>query len=212
MEEVITLGIVEDQVLLRSTLRDFLGKVGFAVAFEVGSANEMINELEKSIAPPNIILIDIKLRDHNGMTAVQYVTQHYPAIMPVAFSMLKCIDAIADMLEAGAVGFISKTVDPLQVVEGLKAVYKGDHIVMDPVNDWTYQSLLRHLNQREKLNDRERSFLKLCSSELTYKEIAAKLCTSPKTIDKYRESVFKKLSVKSRSGLVRYAIQNGLIE
>ncbi len=61
------------------------------------------------------------------------------------------------------------------------------------------------------MNDRELTFLKLCCSELTYKEIAAQMFLSPKTIDGYRANLFEKLEAKSRTGLVLYAIKNGIV-
>lgn len=62
------------------------------------------------------------------------------------------------------------------------------------------------------MNDRERSFLQLACSELTYNEIAAKMFLSPKTIDGYRNSLFEKLQVKSRVGLAMYAVKHGLVQ
>jgi len=73
--------------------------------------------------------------------------------------------------------------------------------------------LLRSVSDKEELPDltkKELEFLKLCCSELTYKEIADQMFVSPRTVDNYREALFLKLNLKSRSGLVLYAIQNGI--
>jgi len=66
-------------------------------------------------------------------------------------------------------------------------------------------------NKTNQLNDRETEFLKLAATELTYKEIAEKMNLSPRTIDGYRDALFEKLELKSRVGLVLYAIKNGIV-
>jgi two-component system invasion response regulator UvrY len=67
------------------------------------------------------------------------------------------------------------------------------------------------LDEMVKLNDREKTFLKLACSELTYKEIAEKMFVSPRTVDGYRDDLFEKLKVKTRVGLAMYAIKNGIV-
>ena len=68
-------------------------------------------------------------------------------------------------------------------------------------------------NQKKvNINDRETEFLKFACTELTYKEIADRMCLAPRTIDGYREALFEKLNVKSRVGLVMYAIRNGFVK
>jgi DNA-binding CsgD family transcriptional regulator len=66
--------------------------------------------------------------------------------------------------------------------------------------------------QGVKLNSRELEFLKLAGTELTYKEIADQMCVSARTVDGYRDQLFEKLQIKSRVGLVLYAIKNKMIE
>lgn len=67
------------------------------------------------------------------------------------------------------------------------------------------------MKRRDLLNDQEKQFLKLACSEMTYREIAEIMCRSPRTIDAYRDSLFEKLNVRSRTGLVLYAIRNGIV-
>jgi len=100
---------------------------------------------------------------------------------------------------------------PRELLEAIKAIHeKGVYI-----NEMVSGKLLRSVADKEDLPDiskKELEFLKLCCSELTYKEIADQMFVSPRTVDNYREALFLKLNLKSRSGLVLYAIQNGIFK
>ena len=111
------------------------------------------------------------------------------------------------MIRNGASGYVLKESKPAELLDAIKTIYaKGVYI-----NELVSGKLIRSLTAEEDGQDftkKELEFLRLCCSELTYKEIADKMFVSPRTIDNYRESLFLKLNLKSRTGLVLYAIQN----
>jgi two-component system invasion response regulator UvrY len=130
--------------------------------------------------------------------------------------MIQEEESIMRMIKLGVKGYISKDVEPAELQQAIEAVAsKGFYYT-----DFITGKLVHSLQQTEstvvkesisQLNAREREFIAHACSELTYQEIADKMCVSPKTIDNYRISVFEKMEVKSRIGLALYAIKNNLV-
>jgi two-component system, NarL family, invasion response regulator UvrY len=122
------------------------------------------------------------------------------------------------MLKAGAKGYILKDSDPAELQAAIDSVInKGFHY-----SDLVSGKLIHAINKMDEdgsslktminLTERELDFLKYCCTEFTYKEIADKMCVSPRTVDGYRDALFEKLHLKTRVGLVMYAIKNNLIK
>ena len=111
----------------------------------------------------------------------------------------------------GVKGYLLKDSEPVDFEEALLKVSRDE--IYYP--EFVTRHLVHNINidyTLAKLNNREVEFLKLASTELTYKEIAEHMCISSRTVDGYRDQLFEKLGIKSRIGLVLYAIKNKLIE
>jgi two-component system, NarL family, invasion response regulator UvrY len=121
------------------------------------------------------------------------------------------------MLKLGVKGYLCKDVEPKELGEALHAIMNKGFYYTDFITGKLVHSL-QHTNEStgnaaiKLMNDRERTFLQLACSEMTYNEIAGKMFLSPKTIDGYRDSLFEKLQVKSRVGLALYAVKHGLVQ
>jgi DNA-binding NarL/FixJ family response regulator len=120
------------------------------------------------------------------------------------------------MLRLGVKGYLCKDVEPQELGNALIAIQNKGFYYTDFATGALLHSLQNDTpNNKSKhadiMNEQERKFLQFACSELTYNEIADKMFLSPKTIDGYRNSLFEKLNVKSRVGLVIYAIKNGLV-
>ena len=120
------------------------------------------------------------------------------------------------MLRCGAIGYLLKDSETSQLQLALnEVVYKGYYH-----SDLVRNSMIKSIKSEQSIikkpsftfQSREEEFLRLACSELTYKEIADKMCLSPRTVDGYRESLFEKLEIKSRVGLVLFAIKNGFVK
>ena len=123
--------------------------------------------------------------------------------------------SIIRMIKAGARGYVLKDADPAELRKAFDDVVAKGYYYSDLVSGVLVQSLHYDDAGNQKkiiINDRETEFLKLACTELTYKEIADRMCLAPRTIDGYREALFEKLKVKSRVGLVVYAIRNGFVK
>jgi len=209
--------LADDHVLLRNGLAGLVTNLGYDVLFECSNGKELINKLEKDDLP-DIILMDINMPEMDGYEATLWMKNNYPLVNVLALSMYDDENAIIRMLKSGAKGYVMKDTDPTELKLAIdNVISKGVHYSelvtgkllhsiyqLDEKNNGTKQML--------NLNDREISFLKLVSSEMTYKEIADSMYLSPRTIDGYRDALFEKLNIKNRVGLVLFAIKHGIVQ
>jgi DNA-binding NarL/FixJ family response regulator len=206
-----TIALADDHSLLRNGLAILVQSLGYDVAFEANDGNELIETVKKG-NEPDLILMDINMPEMDGFSATQWFVQHLPHIKILALSMYDNETSIIRMLKAGARGYILKDCDPAELKKAIDSVLDTGFYYSDLVSG----RLIHAINSNDKdglthLNDRETEFLKYACTELTYKEIAEKMYLSPRTIDGYRDALFEKLNLKTRVGLVMYAIRNGIV-
>ena len=216
MKNEIKIALVDDHTLLRSGLKDLLGKLGYSVILECGNGIELMEKLDKSNLP-DIILMDINMPKMDGFESALWLKKNHPEVNVIALSMYDDENAIIRMVKNGAKGYILKDSNPTELKLAIEAVIaKGFHY-----SDLVTGRLIHSINQLDEeenntrqvlnLNDKEIEFLKFAGTEMTYKEIAQKMNLSPRTIDGYRDNLFDKLKIKSRVGLVLFAVKNGII-
>jgi DNA-binding NarL/FixJ family response regulator len=129
--------------------------------------------------------------------------------------MLSDERTIIKIFRLGAKGYLLKNTDPAELKTALDSVMNKNVYLSEYVSGKLVSGLHNNVDVEEKeavLNEKEREFLRWTCSELSYKEIAEKMFISPRTVDDYRQSLFNKLKVHSRVGLVMYAIKNGITE
>ena len=209
--EILSIGIVDDHTLFRSGLANLLSEFDeIKVIFEAKNGIDMQKQLQLN---PNVqlVLMDINMPIMDGYAATRYVKKEHPHINVLALSMHEDENAIIGMLKAGAGGYVLKGSTPAELVSAIKALIdKGFYI-----NEMVSGRLLFSLKQDEPkplITEKELTFLQHCSTEFTYKEIADLMNISPRTVDNYRESLFAKLNIKTRTGLVVYGIKHNLIK
>jgi two-component system invasion response regulator UvrY len=207
--------LVDDHKLLRKGMVELIdGFSGYQVIGECNNGKEFM-ALLKSIESPDIVLLDINMPEMDGYETATWLNQEHPLVKVIALSMYDDEKSIIKMIKAGARGYVLKDAEPTELRKAFDDVVGKGYYYSDLVSGALVQSL--HYddagNQKKiNINDRETEFLKLACTELTYKEIADRMCLAPRTIDGYREALFEKLNVKSRVGLVMYAIRNGFVK
>ncbi len=213
--EKIKVALVDDHKLFRKGMVELVNNFpGYGVVWEANNGLELTLKIGTEITP-DIVLLDINMPQMDGYETAAWLKQHYPQVMVLTLSMYDTEEAIIKMLQVGAKGHILKDADPQELKTALQALVKKGFYYSELVSGTLLNSLNRDQENNKKaaelvkLNDRESEFLKLACTELTYKEIADKMCVAPRTIDGYREALFEKLQVKSRIGLVLYAIKTG---
>lgn len=214
-DTLIRIAVVDDHRLYRSGLVNLIHSLGpeFQVVMEESNGQAFLTAL-KGTELPDIVILDIDMPVMNGFETSEQLYTRYPDLPILVVTMLEDENSVIQMLRNGVRGFLSKDVEPEELKAALTSIsQKGFHY-----SDLLTGKLIQAIRQPNEgdlphgMNDRELEFLKLCCTELTYKEIADQMYLSPKTIDGYRGALFEKIGVKSRVGLVMFAIKNGLVE
>lgn len=213
----ISIAIADDHHLLAEALSDLIQKFdNCQVLFVAENGRDLLNQMQQRSQLPDIALVDVNMPEMDGFETTVQLREHYPTVRVLALSMTDREEHIIHMVRNGARGYLLKGCRPAELRRALDDIMtKGFYY-----SDFLTAQLIRSLNAAEpvspvssfKLNDREYHFLKMACSELTYNEIADRMCVSPRTVDGYREVVFQKMSVRTRVGMVMEAVRHGLVE
>jgi DNA-binding NarL/FixJ family response regulator len=202
----IRIAIVDDHTLFRNGVASLMSEFAeLQVVFEAENGKQFQEALAKR-GLPDVVLMDINMPVMDGYEATAWLKKSYPNIKVLALSMFEDDLAVIKMIRSGACGYVLKESKPRELLEAIKTIYtKGVYI-----NELVSGKLIRSVTDEDdtEITKKELDFLKYCCSELTYKEIADKMNVSPRTVDNYREALFLKLNLRSRTGLVLYAIQS----
>ena len=210
--------LVDDHKLLRNGLAVLVnGFSNYEVLFEANNGRELI-DLLKTKSLPDIILMDVNMPEMDGYESCLWLKNNHPEVKVLALSMYDNENAIIRMFKAGAKGYIFKDCEPRELETALNALVSKGFYYSEMVTGKLIHTINNlddeddhHTQNMIRLSEVEIAFLKLVCTELTYKEIAEKMYKSPRTIDGYRDDLFHKLSIKTRVGLVMYAIKNGIV-
>lgn len=218
----INITIVDDHNLFRKglikliSLGDSSNK--YAILFEAGNGQDLKEKLER-LSLPDIIIMDINMPDMDGYETVAWLRDNHPGIKILVVSMIETEEGVIKMLRLGVKGYLSKDIEVEDMHRALEAISNNGFYYSELVSGIMAQVIMNDGNQTasrtssfsKKYSDKELQFIKLACTEMTYAEIADKMNLSPKTIEGYRDSLFKKLNLKSRVGLTMYAIKNGIV-
>lgn len=218
MTEMKYIAIVDDHAMFRKGLGALINMfLNYKVLFDASSGKDFINKIKRPNVP-DIVLLDITMPEMDGYATAEWIRVNYPEIKILALSTMDSENAIIKMIRHGAKGYILKDSEPEELKLAFDEVLSKGYFynelvtrkVLNSINELIdFQS---GLNTFVKLTSREIEFIKHACSELTYQQIAKEMFLSERTIDGYRESVFEKLHVKTRVGLVMYAIKNNLFK
>jgi DNA-binding NarL/FixJ family response regulator len=209
--------LVDDHELLRTGLTAIINSFeGYKVVLEANNGKQFI-EKAKSKTPPDIVLLDITMPVMDGYETAIWIKANLPKTRVLVLSMLENDTAIIRMLKNGARGYILKDSKPKVFKDALDNIRDSGYYI----NELVSNKLMHYINQEDvyendafalsTLTDNEIAFLRGICTEKTYKEIAEEMCLSPRTIDTYRDNLFKRLDVKTRVGLAIFAIKNGIV-
>jgi two-component system, NarL family, response regulator NreC len=215
----IRLLIVDDHPVVQAGLKTLLGihsdmeVVGEAVDGEMAIKRAL--ELE-----PDVVVMDIAMAGMNGVEATRKIKELLPETKVLVLTMHDNEEYLRMMLDVGATGYVLKKAANTELAVAIRAVHRGEIFVYpsftrvllgDRLQD---NESVSHSDQDtgERLSEREMQVLRLIAEGYTNRQIAEKLFLSVRTIETYRARLMEKLQVKSRVGLVRYAIRNQLLD
>jgi DNA-binding NarL/FixJ family response regulator len=178
-------------------------------------AVEQFNELR-----PDVILLDISMPEMNGIETTRTIVRNHSNARVLILTMHLNEEYLNQVLSAGASGYILKNTEIGEMLNAIRTVAQGRQIFSAPISTLMTEKYVRsaQYNQDSKDNDtpsltkRETEILQKIADGKTSQEIAELLFISPRTVDTHRANLIQKLGVKNSAGLVRYAIENQLVE
>jgi len=212
----ITIFLADDHSVLRDGLRLLLEtQPDFKVIGAAASGREAMQQLEH--LAPDIALLDIAMPEVNGLEVARHLQRTQPGTQVIMLSMYRTPEHIIQALEAGARGYVLKESASDELIGAIRAVRAGGRYLSQSVSNVAVDY---YLNPRpvgddaaplERLNEREREILRLLVEGQNSSEIAERTGLSSKTVDNYRSAIMRKLDIHHLPGLVKFAIQHGLI-
>lgn len=213
--KTIYIAIVDDHALFRKGLNMLIESVpSFRVLFEASGGKDLIRQLNADDLP-DVVLLDIRMPEMDGYETAQWLKKHYPQVAVLALSTMDDETSIIKMIQNGAKGYILKNADSEELKSAIYAVLEKGYFYNELVTGKVMRSIGDMMSGDKplvQLNEKEREFLKLICTEMSYSEIAQAMFLSPRTIDGYRTALFEKLQVKTRIGLAMYSIKHGIVE
>lgn len=206
--------LVDDHAIIREGLRSLLDKQPemevIADTDDGRKARDLVDELS-----PDIVIMDITMHGLNGIEATRQITAEFPDVKVIALSIHSKRRYVADMLSAGATGYILKECLFDELVAAIKAVAAGGRYLSPRITDVVVSDYVKRLSASadspfEALKAREREVLQLVAEGKSTKQIALELHVSTKTIEANRRQIMDKLNIHSIAELTKYAVREGL--
>lgn len=216
--EPIKVLIVDDHQIMIEGLKSLLeGEQDIQFVEGANSFAETLDLLEMNSI--DVVLMDINMPGGSGIDATKSIKELHPEVKVVALTMYDDISIITKMVEAGASGYVVKRTKLHEVIEAVRAVHRGERYLCA----YTQQILMDNLNSSIDLSDskeesksllssRELEVLQLMAREYSNAQIADKLFISERTVEAHRRSIFIKTKTKTIVGLMKFAINKGLVE
>lgn len=216
----IKLSIVDDQQLFLQGLASLIkGIRDFELLHVAETGRQLLDQLNETMILPDILLMDMKLPDMNGLQLNEQLQKTYPSVKVIVVSMYDQERIIYRMIEAGACGYLVKNCSKEELVSAITTTYKAGFYfnfstmqAMRNAAKFKNQPLHNINNIPIALTRREEEVLKLICRELTNAEIAAQLFLSLRTVDGHRNNLLAKTGCRNTAGLVIFAIRFGIYE
>ncbi|MGV9004053.1 response regulator transcription factor [Flavobacterium sp.] len=210
-----SLVIVEDHVLISNAFSELIGKFeNYTVLYECANGKQLVKKFEEKNNIPLLVLLDVNMPEMNGFETALWLKEHHPEVLVLVISLHEDEQTVVQMIKNGCRGYISKQTTSIDLKLALDAMTERKMYYPD----WVSSILSSNLS-KESTNQlvqpalvfsfREKEFLKLCITDMTYKKMSEVMFCSPRTVESYRDSLFVKLNLCSRTGLAVYAVKNG---
>ncbi len=208
--------LADDHILLRDALANLINRFpNFNVISVASNGEEVVSSIGAGNMP-DIVILDLNMPKMDGYATTYWLSEHYPDIKILILTMYDSDIALIRLLQAGVRGFLKKDIHPDELKNALEMVVEHGYYYANSTSGKIAALFKKNKSnqsslEKSMLSGLEIEFLKLVSSDMTYKEIAMQLNLSTRVVDNHRETLFEKLGVKSRVGLAIYAIKNGIV-
>lgn len=211
-----TIAVVDDEFLFRRGLISLLDEYKHVeVLFEAENGKELLEKLK--VRKPDVILLDVDMPIMDGIETTEKIRERYPDIKIIILASGRSTDLMYTLIEKGASAFLTKNTETKVITKAISEVAeKGFYFDFD-ISKALAAGLVQKGKKKmpasfTKLSDREMEVIRLICQQLTNREIADKLCLSPRTIDTYRENIFEKIGCKNAVGVAMYAVKYKLFD
>lgn len=216
----INLIIADDEQLFRSGIRFLLEREeNFNVIYEARNGQELLDFIRNTEEFPDVILMDLKMPEMDGIEATKAIHKSHPNIKIIALTSYDGKSFITNMIDVGASSFLHKNTSPKTVIHTINEVYQKGFYYGEKVLKIIEENIISSSGKRIKndldtklLSRREIDVLELICEQYTTTEIAEKLFISPRTVEGHRNNLLIKTQSKNVAGLVIYGIQKKIIE
>lgn len=213
----IKLAIADDHPLFRKGLATEIEEFdGVELIIQASNGKELIEKIEKQ--KPDVILMDLKMPDMDGVKATAYIKEKWPDIKIIVLTMYDGECTIANLMKKGANGYLVKNTEPEEIKNAIYTVMEKGNFYCDTVSEAMHKRLsdLKELKPAldyvSNLSENELKVLELICHGFTTSDIAGKMNLGFKTIEGYRTKLHEKCCVKNTAQLVIFALENDLVD
>lgn len=214
-KNVYTIVLADDHVLIRHGIKKIIKQNDeLEVIGEVSNGKELLDFLEER--QPDLIILDISMPKITGMEAISMVKKKYPNVKVLMLTMHKNIQYFYHSMSSGADGYLMKDDSDEELLLAVKKIREGRPYI-SPIlsDDFATDVISAHRNHQstpfQGLTKREYEVLQLVVEGYTSKDMAEKLCLSPRTVDHHRSKLLKKFNLRNSADLVSFAVRNGFV-
>ena len=205
--------LVDDHTVLRDGLKSLLGyETDIEVVGDAADGREAISAVEA--AKPDVVITDISMPGLNGIETVRILRQEHPYLKLIVLSMHASEEYVAQVLQAGANGYVVKQSDASEVLTAIRAVMGGGAYLSPAISKYLIDGYLSQ-NPEDyvalKLTTREREVAQLIAEGASTREISDQLTISVKTVETHRMNLMKKINARTHADIIKYAIKKGWI-
>ena len=210
-----TIAIADDHLLIAKAIGSIIETFrDFEVLYEVEHGKVLQEKFKQKKNIPDIVLLDISMPVMDGFETATWLKKDHPAVHIMALSVQDDDESLIRMIKAGARGYLHKNVHPAELENALHTLMSKGMYYPDWATSRVFIKMAEDSGKENApqvlLSEREKEFLKYSCTELTYKEIGEQMFCSARTVESYRDSLFEKLSVKTRVALALYAVKTGI--
>jgi len=208
--------IADDHTVVRDGLRLLIEtQSDMKVVSEASNGREAARQVLRT--NPDVVIMDLAMPELNGVEATRQIRQNCPTTKVIILSMHSSSEHIFQALKAGAHGYLLKESAGMEVISAIRVVHSGKRYLSEKIGD---QMIDEYIHNREivetgsplsKLSTREREILQLVVEGKSSADIGRTLFISPKTVETYRSRLMQKLGISDLAGLIRFAMQHGII-
>jgi DNA-binding NarL/FixJ family response regulator len=205
---MITVAFADDHLIVLNGLQNILSAIpDFTITDLYQNGEDLLEGFETK--QPDVLLLDIQLPGKSGIELSGIITKKFPAVKIIALTNVDIPIQVKKMLQQGAMGYLLKDSGPELLEEAIRKVYAGELFIQESISKKLVSNYIS--SDKKQLTKREKEILKLITEEFTNQQIADKLFLSLRTVENHRNNLLQKLDVKNTAGLVKVAIQEGLI-